>query len=42
VKRLTLADCFDPTGERFGMPTFPWRCAPDDHATRRQLRGRGL
>ncbi|MET7618818.1 RRQRL motif-containing zinc-binding protein [Streptomyces sp. NPDC005408] len=38
MKRLTLADCFDPTGERFGIPTFPWRCAPDGYATRRQLR----
>ncbi|MFF3582690.1 RRQRL motif-containing zinc-binding protein [Streptomyces mirabilis] len=42
MKRLTLADCFDPAGERFGIPTFPWRCAPDEYATRRQLRGRGL
>ncbi|WP_431041446.1 RRQRL motif-containing zinc-binding protein [Streptomyces sp. P1-3] len=40
--RLTLADCFDPTGERFGIPTFPWRLAPDGYATRRQLRARGL
>jgi rRNA maturation protein Nop10 len=42
VSRLTLADCFDPTGERFGIPTYPWRYAPDDLATRRQLRIRGL
>lgn len=28
MSRLTLADCFDPTGERFGIPTHPWRCAP--------------
>ncbi|MEU6228339.1 RRQRL motif-containing zinc-binding protein [Streptomyces sp. NPDC047042] len=42
MKRLTLADCFDPDGERFGIPTYPWRCAPDDLATRRQLRIRGL
>jgi hypothetical protein len=42
VKGLTLTDCFDPVGERFGIPTFPWRCAPDQYATRRQLRGRGL
>ncbi|MET7715871.1 RRQRL motif-containing zinc-binding protein [Streptomyces sp. NPDC005407] len=40
--RLTLADCFDPTGERFGIPTFPWRLAPDGYATRRQLRVRDL
>ncbi|MET7714672.1 RRQRL motif-containing zinc-binding protein [Streptomyces sp. NPDC005407] len=42
MKRLNLADCFDPIGERFGIPTFPWRCAPDGYATRRQLRGQGL
>ncbi|MFD7228863.1 RRQRL motif-containing zinc-binding protein [Streptomyces sp. NPDC059881] len=42
MKRLTLADCFDPDGERFGIPTYPWRYAPDDLATRRQLRAQGL
>ncbi|MFM9446911.1 RRQRL motif-containing zinc-binding protein [Streptomyces acidiscabies] len=41
-QRLTLADCFDPAGERFGIPTYPWRMAPDGYATRRQLRVRGL
>ncbi|MET7715275.1 RRQRL motif-containing zinc-binding protein [Streptomyces sp. NPDC005407] len=40
--RLSLADCFDPTGDRFGIPTFPWRYAPEGYATRRQLRARGL
>ncbi|MDN3296449.1 RRQRL motif-containing zinc-binding protein [Streptomyces ficellus] len=39
---MTPADCYDPTGERFGIPTFPWRMAPDGYATRRQLRARGL
>lgn len=34
--------CFDPTGARHGIPTYPWRCAPDGLATRRQLRARGL
>jgi hypothetical protein len=34
--------CFDPSGARFGIPTYPWRCAPDGLATRRQLRARGL
>ncbi|MBV1939881.1 hypothetical protein KUF83_25425 [Streptomyces sp. BV286] len=34
--------CFDPTGARHGIPTFPWRCAPDGYATRRQLRAKGL
>ncbi|TQE34630.1 RRQRL motif-containing zinc-binding protein [Streptomyces ipomoeae] len=34
--------CFDPTGARHGIPTYPWRCAPDGLATKRQLRARGL
>lgn len=38
----TFGRCFDPTGARYGIPTFPWRLAPDGHATRRQLRARGL
>ncbi|EGG48148.1 RRQRL motif-containing zinc-binding protein [Streptomyces griseoaurantiacus] len=42
MTRLTLVDCYDPTGERFGLPTYPWRLAPDGLATRRQLRARGL
>ncbi|GAA4859659.1 RRQRL motif-containing zinc-binding protein [Kitasatospora terrestris] len=33
---------WDPHGERFGIPTFPWRMAPDGYFTRRQLRARGL
>ncbi|MFF1868032.1 RRQRL motif-containing zinc-binding protein [Kitasatospora herbaricolor] len=34
---------WDPDGSRFGgIPTFPWRMAPDGYATRRQLRARGL
>ncbi|WP_327691655.1 hypothetical protein OG870_27810 [Streptomyces sp. NBC_00461] len=37
-----LAKCFDPTGARHGIPTYPWRYAPDGLATRRQLRARGL
>jgi hypothetical protein len=42
MTRLTLADCFDPEGERFGIPTYPWRYAPEGLATRRQLRSQGL
>ncbi|WP_250404413.1 RRQRL motif-containing zinc-binding protein [Streptomyces cellostaticus] len=42
MTRLTLADCFDPDGERFGIPTYQWRCAPEGLATRRQLRRQGL
>ncbi|MDI3423634.1 RRQRL motif-containing zinc-binding protein [Streptomyces luteolus] len=34
--------CFDPTGARHGIPTYPWRYAPDGYATRRQLRELGL
>ncbi|MFC1409200.1 RRQRL motif-containing zinc-binding protein [Streptacidiphilus sp. N1-12] len=33
---------YDPTGTRFGLPTFPLRLAPDGLATRRQLRAKGL
>ncbi|MEV0445633.1 RRQRL motif-containing zinc-binding protein [Streptomyces spectabilis] len=36
------AKCFDPSGARYGVPTYPWRLAPDGLATRRQLRARGL
>ncbi|WP_431784862.1 RRQRL motif-containing zinc-binding protein [Streptomyces chumphonensis] len=33
----------DPTGERHGgIPTWPWRWAPDHLLTRRQLRAQGL
>ncbi|MGW7381602.1 RRQRL motif-containing zinc-binding protein [Streptomyces sp. NPDC054794] len=35
-------NCFDPSGTRYGVPTYPWRLAPDGLATRRQLRTRGL
>jgi len=34
--------CFDPLGTRYGVPTYPWKLAPDGFATRRQLRARGL
>jgi hypothetical protein len=33
---------YDPTGRRYGFPTFPYRQAPDGLATRRQLRADGL
>ncbi|ATL29398.1 RRQRL motif-containing zinc-binding protein [Streptomyces formicae] len=36
------AECFDPTGARYGLPTFPWKFAPDGLCTRRQLRAQGL
>lgn len=37
-----FGDCYDPTGAVHGIPTYPWRLAPDGLATRRQLRARGL
>lgn len=33
---------YDPAGERYGIPTYPWRQAPGHLATRRQLATRGL
>jgi hypothetical protein len=33
---------YDPTGRRYGIPTYPWRMAPDGLATKRQLASRGL
>ncbi|MEO3846343.1 RRQRL motif-containing zinc-binding protein [Streptomyces sp. B8F3] len=36
------AECYDPAGTRYGIPTYPWRLAPEGLATRRQLRARGL
>ena len=36
------AEFYDPTGSRYGFPTFPYHWAPDGCATRRQLRAAGL
>lgn len=33
---------WDPEGERYGLPTWPFRYAPAGLATRRQLRAQGL
>ncbi|MEU9888062.1 RRQRL motif-containing zinc-binding protein [Sphaerisporangium sp. NPDC051011] len=33
---------FDPTGARYGIPTWPWRMAPPHLLTVRQLTARGL
>ena len=33
---------YDPDGSHYGFPTFPFRYAPDNLATRRQLRAEGL
>jgi hypothetical protein len=41
--RVLKADRFmDPAGERYGIPTWPWRMAPPHLATRAQLKARGL
>jgi hypothetical protein len=36
------AEVYDPTGQRHGIPTYPWKWAPEGLATRRQLRAEGL
>ncbi|MEH1124443.1 RRQRL motif-containing zinc-binding protein [Micromonospora sp. CPCC 206061] len=33
---------YDPTGVKYGLPTYPYKMAPDGLATVRQLRKRGL
>jgi hypothetical protein len=33
---------YDPTGERYGIPTFPFKFAPDGYATLRQLHAKNL
>jgi len=33
---------YDPDGERYGLPTYPWRHAPEGLLTVRQLRATGL
>jgi hypothetical protein len=38
----TFGKCYDPSGSQFGIPTYPWRYAPEGLATRRQLRACGL
>ncbi|MFD8570921.1 RRQRL motif-containing zinc-binding protein [Streptomyces sp. NPDC059639] len=38
MSSLTYAKCLDPSGGQFGIPTYPWRYAPEGLATRRQLR----
>lgn len=46
LDRLTyqgfFCEFYDPTGAKFGFPTFPFACAPRHLATRRQLRKAGL
>ena len=33
---------YDPAGAKYGLPTYPYRLAPDGLLTRRQLRTRDL
>ncbi|OPG04057.1 RRQRL motif-containing zinc-binding protein [Microbispora sp. GKU 823] len=33
---------WDPSGSRYGIPTYPWRMAPAHLLTRRQLTAAGL
>ena len=40
--RGILAEFYDPDGMRYGLPTYPFRWAPDIYATVRQLRARNL
>jgi hypothetical protein len=35
-------DFYDPDGSRYGLPTYPYHCAPNGLATMRQLRSSGL
>ncbi len=37
-----FVEFYDPTGTRYGFPTFPYHYAPDGLLTRRQLRAAGL
>jgi hypothetical protein len=33
---------YDPEGKRYGIPTWPYRLAPEGYETKEQLRRRGL
>ena len=33
---------YEPSGARYGLPTYPYRSAPEGYATIRQLRAKGL
>ena len=35
-------DFYDPDGGKYGLPTYPYHCAPDGLLTIRQLRDKGL
>jgi hypothetical protein len=38
----SFIEFYDPTGARYGLPTYPYHYAPTELATRRQLRAAGL
>ena len=40
--RGIFIEFYDPHGHRFGLPTYPFHCAPDGLYTLRQLRDKGL
>ncbi|MFI0451199.1 RRQRL motif-containing zinc-binding protein [Actinomadura sp. 6N118] len=42
MARRSTARFWDPRGDRYGIPTYPWRMAPPHLATRRQLAAEGL
>ena len=42
IERGFLSPFFDPTGARYGLPTFGYDSAPTGLLTRRQLRAAGL
>ena len=41
-RRSIWVEFYDPDGARYGMPTYPWRAAPEGWLTRRQLRAENL
>jgi hypothetical protein len=42
LARGLYLEFYDPDGTRYGIPTYPWRLAPDGLLTVRQLRALGL
>jgi len=40
--RSLRAEFYDPSGARYGLPTYPFKWAPQGWLTRRQLRAEGL
>ena len=42
LRRGWFIEFYDPKGTRYGLPTYPYRFAPDGLLTIRRLRARGL